>query len=121
MGRAEPLPDVWIALIYENKEWGFSTELDYYFQSKSYYQGDDLNAGRDTEEIKLLNWAASQAFFDGLVTVYGGVKAELDLNRMKIPTGADLQRMQQRLYGRLTNSLNTVQGMGRWLTGRGVM
>ena len=146
-----------VALIYDNKDWGFSTEVDYYFQSKSYYQADDLNAGRDTEEIKLLNLAVSQVFLDGLVTVYGGiknltdatimgatlyaypttalyptyqqwpepgrtyyggVKANLDLNQIKVPTGADLQRIQQRLYGRLADGLNVIQGAGQWVTGR---
>jgi outer membrane receptor protein involved in Fe transport len=146
-----------VSLIYDNKDWGFSAEIDYYYQGKSYYEKDDFNAGRDTEEMKILNLAASQSFFDGLLTVYGGVKnvndakimgatlysfataataptyqqwpepgrtyyggvkAQLDLDRMKVPTSADLQRMQERLYGNVREGLSGIRDWGAGLRGR---
>lgn len=141
--------NVW--LIYDNRDWGFSSDVEYYCQSKSYYQGDDLNAGRDTEEIRMLNLAASQTFFDGMLTLYGGIKnvadakimgatlytfktgsakpeyqqwpeqgrtyyggvrAVFDLDRMRVPSAADLWRMQQRLYGRVLAGLDGVRAVG---------
>jgi iron complex outermembrane recepter protein len=102
-----------------------------------------MNAGIDQDEIKVLNLAFSQDFFDGLANVYfgirnvndlhyaystfysvvsdqptytyypetgrtyyGGIKCALDFNRMKIPTGADLERMQERLYGAVGAGVN---------------
>jgi iron complex outermembrane recepter protein len=41
-------------------------------------------------------------------TVYGGVKITLDYDRMKIPTRWDFQRMQERLYGAMEGSLNSL-------------
>ncbi|AFM28041.1 TonB-dependent receptor [Desulfomonile tiedjei] len=135
-------------LTYENKDWGFAASLSYNYASKRYFLGDDLNIGIDLDEIKVLNFALSQDFFDGLANVYfgiknvadyryaystifsivsnqptysfypepgrtffGGIKCNLDFNKMKVPTGADLQRMQERLYGSLEGGLNGLAGV----------
>lgn len=135
-------------LIYENKDWGFAACLSYNYTSKRYLLGDELNIGIDQDEVKVLNLALSQSFFDGLGEVYfgiknlndyryaystvysiasnqpkysyypetgrivyGGVKCGFDFNRMKVPTGADLQRMQERLYGSLEDGLGRLSGV----------
>lgn len=51
-------------------------------------------------------------------TVYGGIRLSLDYDRMKIPTTADMQRMQQRLYGAAQDGLESVAAAGGWLRGR---
>jgi iron complex outermembrane receptor protein len=43
---------------------------------------------------------------------YGGLKANLDFDRMRVPTTQDLKRMQTRLYGSLQSGLDNVYGWG---------
>lgn len=45
-------------------------------------------------------------------TYYGGLKANMDFDRIKVPTTADLSRMQRRLYGSLQSGLDNVYGWG---------
>lgn len=45
-------------------------------------------------------------------TYYGGVKANLDFDRMRVPTRDDLNRMQKRLYGSLRSGVDNVYGWG---------
>ncbi len=45
-------------------------------------------------------------------TYYGGLKANMDFDRMKVPTIADLNRMQKRLYGSLGSAVDGVYGWG---------
>jgi iron complex outermembrane recepter protein len=45
-------------------------------------------------------------------TYYAGLKANLDFDRMRVPTTADLTRMQRRLYGALNGSADTIYGWG---------
>ena len=144
-------------LTYENKDWGFAAALTYNYVGKRYFLADDFNFGRDNDEVKTGDLAISQTFFDGLATLYagvknisdlqyayntaysvaagqptytwypeqgrtyyGGIKCAFDFDRMRIPTGADLQRMQERLYGALEggfNGLAAAPGRARsWLT-----
>ncbi len=48
-------------------------------------------------------------------TYYMGVKTSLDFERMRMPTTADLLRMQRRLYGAANEGFNTFTGMGSWM------
>ncbi|MGO9571133.1 MAG: TonB-dependent receptor [Desulfomonilaceae bacterium] len=152
-------------LSYNNTDWGFSAAFTYHYFGKRYFQGDDTNSAQDLDEIKLGDLAVSQTFFDGLATVYfgiknindlqyayncfwdasssnpktppvepeilryelwpnagrtyyGGVKLALDYDRMRLPTSADMQRMQQRLYGAVGEGLDSVSFAGGWLRGR---
>jgi iron complex outermembrane receptor protein len=45
-------------------------------------------------------------------TYYGGLKTNLDFDRMRVPTTEDLRRMQTRLYGSLQSGLDSVYGWG---------
>ena len=48
-------------------------------------------------------------------TYFMGVKASLDYDRMKVPTSADLERMQRRLYGSMTDAASSISGAGQWM------
>lgn len=48
-------------------------------------------------------------------TYYGGIKSNLDFNRMKLPTIADLERMQRRVYGTVNEGMGAFTGMGSWI------
>jgi iron complex outermembrane receptor protein len=48
-------------------------------------------------------------------TYYAGLKANMDFDRMRVPTAADLTRMQNRLYGALNGGVDTVYGWGATL------
>jgi len=50
-------------------------------------------------------------------TFYFGVKANTDFHRMRLPTAADLSRMQQRLYGAASEGLGAVTNIGGWIRG----
>jgi len=45
-------------------------------------------------------------------TYYGGIKASLDFDRIKVPTASDLNRMQRRLYGSAQAGVDRVRGWG---------
>lgn len=45
-------------------------------------------------------------------TYYGGLKTNLDFDRMRVPTTEDLRRMQTRLYGSLQSGRDSVYGWG---------
>lgn len=45
-------------------------------------------------------------------TYYGGVKANLNFDRMRVPTIADLERMQRRLYGTFESAVGSVYRWG---------
>ncbi len=45
-------------------------------------------------------------------TFYTGLKANMDFNRMKVPTREDLNRMQRRLYGSVQAGADSVYGWG---------
>lgn len=44
-----------------------------------------------------------------------GLKANLDYDRMKLPSTGDLERMQRRLHGQMTNAASSIYGAGRWM------
>ena len=131
-----------LLLTYDNADWGFAASVSYNYVGRRYILRDDLNVGRENDEIKVANIAISQTFFDGLATVYGGInnindlqyatnatysyakpqapysfypekgrtcyagiKCSLDFDRMRVPTGADLQRMHERLYRSIEGGL----------------
>jgi iron complex outermembrane receptor protein len=48
-------------------------------------------------------------------TYYAGVRSSLDFERMRLPSTADLQRMNRRLYGALRTGANVFTGMGSWM------
>ncbi|MDD3471964.1 MAG: TonB-dependent receptor [Syntrophaceae bacterium] len=50
-------------------------------------------------------------------TYFMGLKANLDYDRMKLPSSGDLERMQRRLYGSMTNVASSVYGVGQWMRG----
>lgn len=62
-----------LSLAYDNTEWGFSASISYRYAGKRYFQGDDLNARRDLEEVKIGDMALAQTLFDGTTTVYFGI------------------------------------------------
>ncbi|MFH0821162.1 MAG: TonB-dependent receptor [Pseudomonadota bacterium] len=45
-------------------------------------------------------------------TYYTGLKADMDFERMRVPSVADLSRMQRRLYGSVESGMDTVSGWG---------
>jgi iron complex outermembrane recepter protein len=45
-------------------------------------------------------------------TYYTGIQANMDFDRMKVPTREDLSRMQRRLYGSLRSRVDDVYGWG---------
>jgi iron complex outermembrane recepter protein len=45
-------------------------------------------------------------------TYYTGIKANMDFDRMKVPTREDLSRMQRRLYGSVQSGVDSVYGWG---------
>ena len=45
-------------------------------------------------------------------TYYAGIKANMDFDRMKVPTREDLSRMQRRLYGSVQSGVDSVYGWG---------
>jgi len=45
-------------------------------------------------------------------TYYAGIKANMDFDRMKVPTREDLTRMHRRLYGSVQAGLDSVYGWG---------
>ncbi|MGB6067578.1 MAG: TonB-dependent receptor [Desulfomonilaceae bacterium] len=45
-------------------------------------------------------------------TYYAGIKTNMDFDRMKVPTRADLNRMQRRLYGSMQAGFDSVYGWG---------
>jgi iron complex outermembrane receptor protein len=50
-------------------------------------------------------------------TFYFGVKANTDFDRMRLPTAADLSRMQQRLYGAASEGLGAMANIRGWIRG----
>ena len=135
------------SLVYDNTEWGFSASIAYRYAGKRYFQGDDLNQGKDNPEAKIGDLVISQKLFDGSTTIYFGiknfndcmylwnsywdysywnrpqeyeiwpdagrtyymgVKGNMDFDRMKLPSWADLQRMRTRLYGSMESGVSTV-------------
>ncbi len=143
-----------LSLAYENTQWGFAAAVSGRYAGSRYFQGDDLNAQRDLESVKIGDLALSQNFFNGDATLYFGinnfndekyafntywdysyvgyskefqiwpdsgrtyymgVRSSLDFERMKVPTSADLLRMQRRLYDSLNDSVSTFSGMGSWM------
>ncbi|MFC1834760.1 hypothetical protein ACFL2Q_08500 [Thermodesulfobacteriota bacterium] len=66
------------SLEYTNKCWGFSLAAMYH-QVGSQYRGNDIfNTNEPQEPAKWGNIAFSQSFFDGLATLYFGVKNVTD-------------------------------------------
>ncbi len=63
------------------------------------------------------SWSASAAapsysqYPDKPRTYYGGVKAKMDYDRMKVPTVADFQRMQERVYGAFEDGVGSLTAM----------
>lgn len=63
-------------------------------------------------------WSSQRQFQiwpDAGRTYYMGLKSNMDFDRMKLPTGSDLNRMQRRLYGAANESYNSFTGMGSWM------
>ena len=48
-------------------------------------------------------------------TYFMGLKVNLDYDRMRVPTSADLERMQRRLYGSVTEAASSIYGAGQWM------
>lgn len=61
-------------LTYENTDWGFAASISYRYIGSRYFQGDDFNVARDLEPVRIGDLAISQTFFDGLATLYFGIK-----------------------------------------------
>ncbi len=51
-------------------------------------------------------------------TYYMGVRTTMDFDRMKLPTTADMQRMQRRLYGAAEEGFGSLAAARGWLRGR---
>jgi len=63
-----------ISLSYENKEWGFSGLIAYHYVGTQYRINDPFNETEDLEPAKWGDIAFSQTFFDGMTSLYFGVK-----------------------------------------------
>ncbi|AFM28040.1 outer membrane receptor protein [Desulfomonile tiedjei DSM 6799] len=50
-------------------------------------------------------------------TYYLGLKTSLDFDKMKVPSGADLQRMQERLYGAVGSGVDSLTGVSARIRG----
>jgi len=69
--------NLWLS--YENTDWGFAASVNYRYVGNRYFQGDDFNMANDLGVVKTADLAISQTVFDGLVTIYGGIKNINDL------------------------------------------
>lgn len=112
---AEPLPTAkWGDLAFEQKIFG--NEATLYFGINNF---SDLQyalwGSRSTPSIYGISREATWYPNEGR-TYYGGIKSSLDFNKMRLPTVADLERMQRRLYGSLNDGLNGFTGVGSWLS-----
>jgi iron complex outermembrane receptor protein len=149
-----------LVLEYNNREWGFSGMIKYYYVGSRFMSNDAYNIVPPLEPAKWGDLAFSQTFFDNVVTLYfgirnftdaqysilgstttpsksypwgnrkedafwpnegrtyyGGIKANLDFDRMRVPTSADLNRMQKRLYGSLESAVGNAYGWGARIRG----
>jgi iron complex outermembrane recepter protein len=62
------------------------------------------------------SWTTAQYWYPNAGrTYYMGVKMATDFNRMRLPSMADLTRMQTRLYGAMSSGAGTVSGWGAML------
>lgn len=48
-------------------------------------------------------------------TYYGGIRSTMDFHKMRLPTVADLERMQRRIYGAVDDGVGAFTGMGSWM------
>ncbi|MGC9030290.1 MAG: TonB-dependent receptor [Desulfomonilaceae bacterium] len=64
--------NLWLS--YENTDWGFAASLSYRYIGSRYFQGDDFNVAKDLDVVKTADLAISQTVFNGMATIYGGVK-----------------------------------------------
>lgn len=143
-----------LSLEYNNRDWGFSGMIKYYYIGSRFRANDAYNIQEPLEPAKWGDLAVSQNFFDNAATVYfgirnfsdaqysilgttgspstyyplgngkdgwypnegrtyyGGLKATLDFDRIKVPTREDLNRMQRRLYGSVRSGVDNVYGFG---------
>jgi iron complex outermembrane receptor protein len=143
-----------LILEYNNREWGFSGMIKYYYIGSRYRAYDSYNIAEPLEPAKWGDLAFSQSFFDNAVTLYfgirnftdrqyailgetdspnmgspgnpqsdvwypnegrsyyGGLKVNMDFDRMRVPTMEDLNRMQRRLYGSLQSGVDSAYGWG---------
>jgi len=142
-----------LSLVYENRQWGFSGMIAYHYMGSQFRINDPFNETEPLDSAKWGDFSISQTVFDGLATVYfgirnfsdakyalwgtrsdpafvtvpiawypnegrtyfAGVKANLDYDRMKLPTTSDIGRMQRRLYGSLASGAGALNGMARYL------
>ncbi|MCG8376439.1 MAG: TonB-dependent receptor, partial [Chlorobiales bacterium] len=63
-----------LTLSYENKEWGFSALIAGHYVGSQYRTNDPFNESEPLEPAKWGDIAFSQSFFDGLGTLYFGIK-----------------------------------------------
>ncbi|MFH1112703.1 MAG: TonB-dependent receptor [Pseudomonadota bacterium] len=111
---AEPLPAVkWGDIAFEQKILGDEASIYFGINNVSDLQYA-LWGTRSAPSLWGITTEAAWYPNEGR-TYYGGVKSSLDFNRMKLPTTADLERMQRRLYGSLNDGINSFTGMGSWI------
>ena len=63
-----------IELLYDNKEWGFSGVIKYYYVGSRFLLNDVFNEWQDLSSAKWGDISFSQKFWDGLVELYCGVR-----------------------------------------------
>lgn len=144
-----------VSLEYQNRDWGLTTMISYNYLGSRFRINDPFNETEPLEPVKWADLAVSQTLFDGLATVYFGVKnfsdrqnatwgtrsdpsyvtvpaawypdagrtyylgvkSAMDFENMRVPTTADLRRMNNRLYGLFRNGTDTVGAMAGRLWG----
>ena len=143
-----------LAVDYQNNDWGFAAMISYNYVGRRWRINDPYNSWPDLESARWGDISLSQDVFDGLGTIYfgiknfsdssyailgtkeappydnppnlgvwpnagrtyyGGVKAAMDFQKMRLPNTTDLERMNRRLYGVIGNGRAAFSGMGSWM------
>lgn len=63
-----------VYLIYDNKAWGFSGQIAYYYVGSRFLLNDVLNDWKDLSSVHWGDMSFSQKFWDGLLELYCGMR-----------------------------------------------
>jgi iron complex outermembrane receptor protein len=97
----------------QQKLWG--NEAVVYFGINNFTDRQYALWGTRSSPLTTFNFVEAAWYPNEGRTYYGGIKSSLDFHRMKLPTIADLERMQKRLYGAVNDGVNRFTGMGSWM------
>ena len=64
----------YLSLEYNNREWGFSSMIKYYYMGTRFRQNDHYNVADPLEPARWGDLALSQSLFDDAVTLFFGIR-----------------------------------------------